>query len=95
MTGWQVQAMWEADTAAEWERQNAPDPEEGRLKSSAVSLKAALGNMCLGLDSLYEAVEVLTGTPMEDSVQSMIDGFEAMINVLESTKNKYERGVRE
>ena len=35
MTGWQVDAMWEAESARIWEEMNAPDPMEGKMISAA------------------------------------------------------------
>ena len=34
-----VDAMWEADAAAEWERLNAPDPMENEMKEAAEQIK--------------------------------------------------------
>lgn len=95
MTGWQVQAMWEADAAAEWERINAPDPAEREMKDAAESLQAALDNIDIGLDWIADAVSKLEETPMADKVQSFLDDFEKLANALEVLKDHYERGERE
>lgn len=95
MNGWQVQAMWEADAAAEWERINAPDPAEREMKDAAESLQAALDNIDSGLDWIADAVSKLDELPMADKVQSFLDDFENLANGLETLKDHYERGERE
>jgi len=95
MNGWQVQAMWEADAAAEWERINAPDPAEREMKDAAESLQAALDNIDSGLDWIADAVSKLDELPMADKVQSFLDDFEKLANALKVLKDHYERGGRE
>ena len=95
MNGWQVQAMWEADTAAEWERLNEPDPAEQEMKEAAESLQSALNDIDSGLDWIADAISSLDGTPMADKVQSFLDDFEKLANSLEDLKSHYERGERE
>ena len=95
MTGWQVQAMWEADAAAEWERINEPDPAEKQMKEAAGSLTKGLEDIDKGLDWLADAVSKLDETPMADKVQSFLDSLENLANELEFLKNHYERGERE
>ena len=95
MNGWQVQEMWEADAAAEWERINAPDPAEREMKDAAESLQAALDNIDSGLDWIADAVSKLAELPMADKVQSFLDDFENLANGLKTLKDHYERGERE
>jgi len=95
MNGWQVQAMWEADAAAEWERINEPDPAEREMKDAAECLQAALNDIDSGLDWIADAVSKLDELPMADKVQSFLDDFNSLANALEVLKNHYERGERE
>ena len=95
MNNWQVQAMWEANAAAEWERINAPDPAEREMKDAAESLQAALDNIDSGLDWIADAVSKLDELPMADKVQSFLDDFENLANGLKTLKDHYERGERE
>ena len=95
MNGWQVQAMWEADAAAEWERINAPDPAERQMKEAADSLDIALDNIDSGLDWISDAVSKLDELPMANKVQSFLDDFEKLAKGLEALKDHYERGERE
>ena len=95
MNNWQVQAMWEADAAAEWERINAPDPAERQMKKAADSLDIALDNIDSGLDWISDAVSKLDDLPMANKVQSFLDDFEKLAKDLEALKDHYERGERE
>ena len=95
MNGWQVQAMWEADAAAEWERRNAPDPAERQMKEAADSLDIALDNIDSGLDWISDAVSKLDDLPMANKVQSFLDDFKNLSNGLKVLKDHYERGERE
>ena len=95
MNGWQVQAMWEADAAAEWERINEPDPAESQMKEAADSLEVALDKIDDVLDWISDAVSKLDELPMANKVQSFLDDFEMLANALEVLKDHYERGERE
>ncbi len=90
-----VDAMWEADAAAEWERLNAPDPMENEMKEAAKQIKFGLDSVDAGLAFFAEAVSALGESPMADRVQSFLDDFESLANKLEELKNHYERGERE
>lgn len=90
-----VDAMWEADAAAEWERLNAPDPMENEMKEAAEQIKFGLDSVDAGLDFFAEAVATLSESPMADRVQSFLNDFESLANKLEELKNHFERGERE
>lgn len=95
MTGWQVQAMVEADRANAWEGLYAHDPATEQMKEAAESIKTALSNIDNGLDWIADAIAKLDETPMADKLQSFLDDFESLANNLENLKNLYERGERE
>lgn len=96
IAAWQnVDAMWEADAAAEWERLNEPDPFENEMIEAAVHLKEAIKNLNKAVDSIMEADSELEGSPMEDVVGSYVIDIENLISNLKSLENKYERGKRE
>ena len=95
MNGWQVQAMWEDDAAAEWERINAPDPAERQMKEAATDIEKALKSFDSGLDALVDAMISLSGTPMKYKVESYIEGIENLVSELRILKEHYERGERE
>ena len=90
-----VDAMWEADAAAEWERLNAPDPMENEMKEAAEQIKFGLDSVDAVLDFFAEAVAALSDSPMADRVQSFLNDFESLANKLDELKNHFERGERE
>ena len=90
-----AQDAFERSWEQEWERLNAPDPAEDKLKEAAESLGAALDNIDSGLDWLADAISKLEGTPMADKIQSFLDSFESLANDLEGIKDHCERGERE
>ena len=92
---WQVDAMWEADAAAEWERLNEPDPAEDQMKESAGLISTGLSRIDDGLGWISDAVAILDGTPMADKVQSLMESIEDLAVDLGILKNHYERGERE
>lgn len=92
--GQDVDAMWEADAAAEWERLNAPDPYESKLIEAAGQLKEVSESLNKATDYLMEAQAELEGTPMEDVVGSAINDLEDVLCFVNELKDKYARGVR-
>lgn len=95
MTGWEVQAMWEADTAALWERLNAPDPYEKEMHDAALNMRLAIEMINKAEDYLADAVTDLSGTPMEDRIQSFLNDMEDLHSDINYQRYKYERGERE
>jgi hypothetical protein len=95
MNDWQVQEMWEADAAAEWERLNAPDPNEKELIEAGDNISRAICYLDDGADFLAEAVGNLEETPMADKIQSFLNDLEEMANELEKIAEHYQRGERE
>ena len=94
MTGWQVDAMWEAESARIWEEMNAPDPMEGKMISAASALANAIQHLDKATDWVAEAAYDLTGSPMEHVVGSFEEQMESILRELKALKEKYERGVR-
>ena len=95
MSGWQVQAMKEAEDARIWEDLNAPDPAEKEMKEAAGNLGQAFEAIQTGLDYLTDAVITLDGYPMADKVQSFLDDIESLAHGLMGLAEHYERGERE
>ena len=95
MTGWQVQAMWEADAAAEWERLNEPDPAEKNMKEAAADMGKALSLIDQAENNMIDAICDLEGLPMADKVASLYDTLSDLHYSIGMLKEKYERGVRE
>lgn len=95
MSGWQVQEMWEADTAAEWERLNEPDPAEEQMRWAAEWIWKAVESMGRSADWLGDAANELYDTPMANKVLSYQDEIQNLIVGLKNLKEHYERGERE
>ena len=95
MNEWQVQEMFERETADLWERLNAPDPDSEMLQNAAQRIKCGLDSIDNGLDWLADAIRVLDGTPMADKVQSFLDSLEKLANDLEELNDKFERGRKD
>lgn len=95
MTGWQVQAMKEADDARIWEELNAPDPYEKVLKDAATDLEKAVASIRVVLDRLEDASSVLSETPMQAKIDSYIDSLDEIKYDLWAIQSHWERGERE
>ena len=95
MTGWEVQAMWEADTAALWERLNAPDPYEKQMRNAALDMRLAIEMINKAENYLMDAVGDVEGTPMEDKINSFLNDLEDLHSDISIQEEKYERGERE
>ena len=90
-----VDAMWAADAAAEWERINEPDPMEKELNEAGDCISKATCYLDDGADCLGEAIGILGETPMADKIQSFLSDLENMVNELEKIAERYQRGERE
>ena len=95
MTGWEVQALKEAEDACIWEKLNAPDPAEKQMKEAAVSMKQAEELISKAEDYLIDAVYTLEGRPMSDRVGSLENDLEDLRYSIKELREKYERGWRE
>lgn len=95
MTGWEVQEMWEAEAAAEWERINAPDPAEREMEQAAVEMKKGADLIDKAENALLDAVSSLDGYPMADRVESLLNDLMDLRIDIKSLADKYERGLRE
>ena len=95
MTGWQLQAMVEADAEATWEALNSPDPCEDKMKASAVVMIEAARFIEIAEDRLVEALEELTDTPMEPRVGALLEALQDLRCDIQAMANKFERGERD
>ena len=95
MKAWQAQAMWEDETAAEWERLNAPDPYEFAMRKSAKDIGKALSELGSVVSHLSDAYVALSDTPMQAKISSLMDSIEDINYNLWSLKTHWERGERE
>lgn len=90
-----VDAMWEADAAAEWERINAPDEYHDNMIKAACSLDIAKDKLVEARDFLADALAAVDGTPMESAIRELYDALDDIEFSVSVTKDKYERGERE
>ena len=96
MSAWQdVDAMWEADAAAEWERLNEPDQYEKEMKVAAKDLKKAISFMDISLDRLNDVSADLYETPMQAKIDSFFEQIEDLKVDLDMIREHWERGERE
>ena len=95
MTGWEVQALKEAEDARIWEELNAPDPYEKILKEAAKDLEKARAAFTEAIDRLADASSVVSETPMQKKVDSLYEAAEDLKCEIWSLRMKYERGERE
>lgn len=101
MRAWQIEvmdqdvdAMWEADAAAEWERINAPDPAEKQMQTAAELIHQAEKLIDNAEDKIAEAMAELYELPMEAVVGSFFDQLSDLRCDLKALAEKYERGER-
>ena len=94
MTGYEVQALKEAEDARIWEELNAPDPFEKQMTDAALDMRLAVEMIGKAEDYLAEAVADVSDTPMEDRVASLLDELSDLKYSIQVLQGKYERGER-
>ena len=94
MTGWQIQAMKEAQDAAAWEAINQ-NPFESQMKKAAVGIREAENFLDISTNRLMDALVELEGTPMKAKIESYFDQLEEIRIDLRIIASNYERGERE
>ena len=87
-----VDAMWEADAAAEWERLNADDPEEEKIKSAGWWLSSAYDSVAEAMTSIGEAVKEADGTVAYDRIVSLLDDLSDLQTELYIMRDNMKEG---
>ena len=95
MTGWEVQALKEAEDARIWEELNAPDPYEKQMRDAAMEMRLAIEQISKAEDYLADAIASVSETPMEDRVASLLDSLEDLEYSIKVLQEKYGKGERE
>lgn len=95
MAAWQVQEMYEAESARIWEDLNAPDPYEKLLIRAGKRLKTAISKLELAISDVMDASSELQDIPEGDKVESYVTSLEEIECDLKKLKDLYLRGVRE
>ena len=95
MTGWEVQALKEAEDARIWEELNAPDPYEKQMRDAALDLSLAIEPISKAEDYLMDAVADVSETPMEAKVAALLEAMEDLECDIKMLQEKYRKGERE
>lgn len=95
MTGWEVQALKEAEDARIWEELNAPDPYEKQMRDAALEMRLAIEQISKAEDYLADAIASVSETPMEYRVASLLDSLEDLEYSIKALQEKYGKGERE
>ena len=95
MTGWEVQALKEAEDARIWEELNAPDPYEKQLRDAALDLSLAIEPISKAENYLMDAIADVSETPMEAKVTALLEAMEDLECDIKSLQEKYGKGERE
>ena len=95
MTGWEVQALKEAEDARIWEEINAPDPFEKQMRDAALDLSLAIEPIGKATNYLMDAVADVSETPMEEKVAALLEAMEDLECEIKFLQEKYGKGERE
>ena len=95
MTGWEVQALKEAEDARIWEELNAPDPFEKQMLDAALDLSLAIEPIEKAENYLMDAVADVSETPMEKKVAALLEAMEDLECEIKFLQEKYRKGERE
>lgn len=87
-----VQAMWEAAAAAEWERITEPDKDAEKMQDAAHSVGYAYDNISQAMQHLYDAFKEAEGTVAEDRIASLMNDLEDLQDDVLSMKCDLKRG---
>ena len=95
MTGWEVQALKEAEDARIWEELNEPDPYEKQMRVAALEMRLAIEQISKAEGYLMDAVADVSETPMETKVAALLDSLEDLEYSIKALQEKYGKGERE
>ena len=94
MNAWQVDQM-EADARNhQWEELNAPDPYAHLMKKAATSIESATYLIDTAENRLYDAIAQLSGTPMADKVQYLVEELMDLHIEIYKLSESYAKGCR-
>lgn len=89
----EAQAMWEADAAAQWERENVGNPNESKYRSASYDISRAVEKVGEAVDNLFDSLRDLKGTPAEDKIISLMNDLENLGCDINIARAKLRRGV--
>ncbi len=92
-TEWQnVDAMWEADAAAEWERLNEEDANLEKCKQAEKTIEKVLDFIDSAKDYLIAAEEDADGLPITDRMASIENDLDNLWCDLNAIKKRLKKG---
>lgn len=86
-----VDRIYEAALADEWEEQNS-NPHEEKLRNAAAKLRAAVVLLNAAVERMESAEECVKGIPAEDVVASYYADVDNLRSNIRRLYEKYERG---
>ena len=89
----ELDRIYEAAVADDWEEQNAPNKDAEKLKRAAAKLRVAESLLSFVTNFLESATEITKDTPAEDRIASLMDGVDGLKHTIRHHVNKYERGI--
>ena len=87
-----VDAMWEADAAAEWERINETTDDEHKFIEASYHLDKAWDMISEGFTALADAAGEAEGTVAEDRIVSIMNAIEDLSEEIRIMKEKMRKG---
>ena len=90
-----VDSLVEADRARQWEKLNEPDPFEKQMKSASKDILESTSFISIAEDRIVEAYYELEGSPMQKTVEDLLEKLSDMRFDLIALSRKYGRGERE
>ena len=83
---------WQIDPLAEWERLNAPAPDQERKKDAADSLGEAIKRLSESISWTDSAAFYVDGLPVADKIISLMNSMDDLQNELENLQKKLAEG---
>ena len=87
-----VDAMWEADAAAEWERLNEEPEEAEEYREAASEMESACEELINAIDSMSDAAKEVNGTVGYDRIVSLMNDLEDIYSDILILKNHMKEG---
>lgn len=87
-----VDEIWEKDAARQWEEMNMSNEFEQKYRSAAYDVNTAHGHVTHAVDSLYDGLKEIKGTPAEDKIKSLMDDLENLGAEISAFRQALRRG---
>jgi len=90
MSDQELDRMYEAAIADEWEEQNRDSVDGETLRQAARSIRLAIEDFDTSCDLVNEASELLVDTPEGDRISSVLDDMEKILDSMKEMQRKWE-----